>query len=122
MSWFEILGWAVGYCLLPLLVSRIIPLSIEGWAAYMFINMLGNIIGHGNVELMPGVPRIADVAWTANPSVYHALHHARWNGHYGFQSVALDRLFGSEFSDWPELHRRISEHQPLPALNTRGDR
>jgi lathosterol oxidase len=122
MSGVEITAWAVGYCLIPVLISRVIPISLEGWAAYMFINMMGNIIGHGNVELMFGVPRIEDVAWAANPSVYHALHHARWNGHYAFQSVALDRMFGTEFSDWAELHRRISEHRPLPALSARGDR
>lgn len=121
ISWFETLGWAVGYCLLPLLISRVVPISIEGWAAYMFINVLGNVIGHANVELMPKVPNITHVAWAANPSVYHALHHARWQGHYGFQSAVMDRMFGTEFRDWPELHRRVSAREPLPALNTRGD-
>lgn len=122
MSWFEIAAWAVGYCLLPLLFSRVVPISLEGWAAYMGINMLGNIIGHANVELLAGVPNIRFLGWFANSSVYHALHHARWSGNYAFQAAALDRIFGSEFEDWPELHRRISEQHPLPALNARGDR
>jgi sterol desaturase/sphingolipid hydroxylase (fatty acid hydroxylase superfamily) len=103
-----------------LLVSRVVPISLEGWVAYIGVNMLGNIIGHANVELMAGVPRIRDVGWFANASVYHALHHARWNGNYSFQLAAPDRIFGSEFEDWPELHRRISAHQPLTSLNARA--
>jgi Delta7-sterol 5-desaturase len=117
LSWFETLGWAGGYALLPLLVSRWLPISLPGWAAYMFVNMLGNITGHANVELMPHVPRVARFAWWANPSIFHALHHARWKGHYGFQSVGMDRLFGSEFPDWPALHAQISERHPLSSLS-----
>jgi Delta7-sterol 5-desaturase len=120
MSWFETLGWALGYCALPVLVSRWLPISLEGWTAYMFINMLGNIIGHANVELLPKLPNPRRFAWTANPSVYHALHHARWNGHYGFQSVAMDRLFGTEWSDWPALHARVGQRRPLDSLRARG--
>lgn len=120
MSAFEALGWALGYCALPVLVSRWLPISLEGWTAYMFVNMLGNIIGHANVELLPKLPSPRRFAWGANPSVYHALHHARWNGHYGFQSVAMDRLFGTEWSDWPALHARVGERQPLDTLRVRG--
>jgi Delta7-sterol 5-desaturase len=120
MSWFETLGWAGGYVLLPALVSRVVPISAEGWAGYMLINMAGNMTGHANLELIPKVPRVSRFAWFANPSLYHALHHARWKGHYGFQSVAMDRLFGSEWEDWPTLHARISQGRALDDLRARG--
>ena len=55
LSGFETLGWALGYALLPALFSRVVPISAEGWAAYMFINMTGNITGHANIELIPNV-------------------------------------------------------------------
>jgi lathosterol oxidase len=121
MSWVETLGWAVGYVALPVIASRAVPISLEGWTAYMFINMLGNICGHANVELMPKLPAPRKFAWGANPSVYHALHHARWRGHYGFQSVFMDRLFRSEFADWPVLHAQLGQRQPLTSLRARGE-
>jgi lathosterol oxidase len=116
MSWIETLGWAVGYCALPLLVSQWLPVSLPAWVAYMFFNMLGNITGHANVELLPKLPSPRRFAWSANPSVFHALHHARWTGHYGFQSVAMDRLCKTEWSDWPALHARIGDRRPLDSL------
>jgi sterol desaturase/sphingolipid hydroxylase (fatty acid hydroxylase superfamily) len=116
LSAVETLGWAVGYVLLPVLVSRWLPISLPGWAAYMFVNMLGNITGHANVELMPHIPRVASFAWWANPSIFHALHHARWKGHFGFQSAGMDRLFGSEFADWPVLHAQISARRALTSM------
>lgn len=120
MSAVETLGWAVGYLGIPLALSHLLPVSLEGWAAYMFVNMAGNITGHANAELIPNVPRVRSFAWGANPSLYHALHHARWKGHYGFQSAGMDRLFASEWADWPQLHARISQGEPLTDLRARG--
>ena len=60
--------------------------------------------------------RRAGFAWWANPSIFHALHHARWQGHFGFQSAGMDRLFGSEFADWPVLHAQISARRALTSL------
>ena len=120
LGWVETLGWAVGYALLPALLSHVWPISASGWLTYMAFNAAGNITGHARFELLPHLPRPRQFAWFANPSVYHALHHARFTGHYGFQSVAMDRLFGSEFSDWPELHARIGKRQPLRSLHERG--
>ena len=120
ISAVEALGWAVGYALLPALLSQLWSISAEGWLTYMVVNAAGNITGHARVELMPHLPAPRRFAWFANPSVYHALHHARFNGHFGFQSVAMDRLFGSEFQDWPALHARIGARRPLTSLQERG--
>lgn len=116
----EALGWAVGYALVPALISKLWAISAEGWLAYMVINAAGNITGHARIELMPHLPKPRLFAWFANPSVFHALHHARWTGHYGFQSVGMDRVFGTEWSDWPELHARVGHGQSLSSLRERG--
>jgi sterol desaturase/sphingolipid hydroxylase (fatty acid hydroxylase superfamily) len=121
MSWFEVLAWAFGYAALPTLLSCCLPISLEAWTAYMAFNMLGNIIGHANVELLPKLPAPEQFALAANPSLFHALHHARWTGHFGFQSAALDRLFGTEWSDWPALHARVGAGRALTDLRARAD-
>ncbi len=117
----EALGWMGGYVGLPLLMSWIHPISFVGWAAYLAFNVSGNVFGHSNVE--PNVPAAASRSATlfANVFIYHALHHARWNGHYSFQTAMMDRLFGTEYADWPQLFARIIAGKPLKSLKERGD-
>ena len=116
MSAVEAFGWAVGYAGLPVLFSQWIPISLEGWFAYMIVNVTGNIVGHANVELVPATQRPLLLACFSNTFVYHALHHARWTGHYSFQAAVMDRLFGTEWHDWPALHTRVRRGQPLTSL------
>ena len=56
----------------------------------------------------------------SNTLVYHALHHARWAGHYGFAAALMDRIGGTEWPDWLALHERIDKGQPLTSLRERG--
>jgi sterol desaturase/sphingolipid hydroxylase (fatty acid hydroxylase superfamily) len=112
MSLVESCLWMAGYVGLPWLFSLWLPISFWGWAAYIAFNVSGNVFGHSNVELGASVK----AAPFANPFVFHALHHARWRGHYGFQAALMDRLFGTEFSDWPALFERVSSGHPLESL------
>lgn len=121
MSFVEACGWMLGYVGLPVLFSRIVPLSFWGWAGYLAFNVFGNIVGHANVE--PNDPRIGTrgASWLVSPFVFHALHHARWTGHFSFQAAAMDRLFGTEWNDWPSLFARIIDGKPLKDLKERGE-
>lgn len=121
MSFGESCGWMLGYAGLPLIFSLLVPISFWGWMAYLAFNVAGNIVGHANVELAS--PRLVSrrTAALSNPFVYHALHHARWRGHYGFQAALMDRLFGTELPDWPVLFQRVSAGRPLASLKERGD-
>ena len=58
--------------------------------------------------------------WLMHPWVYHSLHHARCKNHYSFASSFMDRLFGTEWPDWPELHGRVLAGEPLARLEERG--
>lgn len=122
MSFVEALGWMVGYVGLPILFSRISPIGFWGWAGYIAFNVTGNIVGHSNVE-MKMFPQ--GVWWGSvfgsNAFMYHALHHARWTGHYGFAASLMDRIFGTEWPDWPVLFRRIIAGQPMKSLKERGE-
>ncbi len=120
MSAVEACAWMLGYVGLPSVFSQLIPLGFWGWIGYLAFNMLGNIVGHSNVEptLRAGATRAASTL--VNPYVYHALHHARWTRHYSFQAALMDRLLGTEWDDWPALYERIVSGNPLKSLKERG--
>jgi lathosterol oxidase len=121
MSWVEALGWMLGYLGLPLLFSWIVPISATGWVSYVAFNVFGNIVGHANVELEPHNSSLRWKAMLTNALVFHALHHARWNGHYGFAAALMDRLFRTEWPDWLQLHQRVTTGKPLTDLRQRVD-
>lgn len=119
VSMGEALLWMLGYIGLPTLYSLVLPISFEGWAAYLAFNVLGNVVGHANVEITARPFATRTVALFANPFVYHALHHARWRVNFGFQAAAMDRLFGTESEDWPRVYERVMEGRPLTRLDER---
>jgi sterol desaturase/sphingolipid hydroxylase (fatty acid hydroxylase superfamily) len=112
--------WMLGYAGLPILFSRIAPISWVGWAAYLAFNVFGNIVGHANCEPTAkfAATRLASVF--ANPFVYHALHHARWTVNYAFQASIMDRVFGTEADDWEDLYARVSGGNPLTRMDEKG--
>jgi len=121
MSVFEALGWMLGYIGLPCLLSQVAPISFWGWAGYLAFNVFGNVVGHANVEPTARPAATRGATWLANAFVFHALHHARWTGHYGFQGAMMDRLLGTEWSDWPALYEQIASGRALTSLKARGD-
>ena len=114
----EGLGWIAGLLVPPALMSLVTPVSAAGCLLYFVANTFVNLVGHANVEANPFAQR--SMTWMTHPWIYHALHHARFKNHYGFSSVFMDRLLGTEWSDWPELHARVIAGEPLPRLNERG--
>ena len=116
MSAGEAALWMLGYVGLPLVFSLVVPIGFRGWIGYIAFNAFGNIVGHANVE--PTAERAATpaAALFANPFIYHALHHARWTVNYAFMARGMDRLFGTEAPDWPELYARVSAGKPLTRL------
>lgn len=120
VGFVESLGWMLGYVGMPLAFSYVVPISADGWAAYMAFNVIGNIVGHANCEVVPPAPGLWMRSLFATVFTYHALHHARWVGHFGFASTWADRLFGSEWRDWPALHEQVWSGRPLASLKERG--
>ncbi|HEY4221272.1 MAG TPA: sterol desaturase family protein, partial [Myxococcota bacterium] len=112
----EALGWMLGYVALPIAMSLVCPISLWGWLAYLSFNVVGNIAGHANSEIVRPSRWLWWRSTTAGTFTYHALHHARYTGNYGFESTWADRLFRTEFRDWPTLHARIWHKQPLQRL------
>jgi sterol desaturase/sphingolipid hydroxylase (fatty acid hydroxylase superfamily) len=121
MGVVEAFGWMVGYFGLPFAMNLIEPISFWGWVAYLSYNVVGNIAGHANVELVPPSKTLWVRSTLAAVITFHALHHARWTGHYGFASSWADRLFGTEWSDWPSLHGRVWAGAPMKSLKDKGE-
>lgn len=121
MSLVEAALWQVGYVALPIGLSWIVPISAWGWASYITFNVLGNIIGHANCEVVPPAPGLYWRSLVGTVFTYHSMHHARWRGHYAFASTWADRLFGTEWPDWMTLYARVWAGKPMTSLKERGD-
>ena len=123
MSTVESLGWLLGFTSVPLLLGLATPISLMGLCAYHALyQIVGNVIGHANVDIFPAFAAKRANSWTSHPTLYHSLHHARFNNHYSFGSSFMDRLLGTEWGDWPELHARVRSGQPLKKLAECGSR
>lgn len=96
-------------------------LGFGGFAFFLAMHWIGNIVGHANAELIPIPSSKISTEISSNPISYHALHHARFDGHYGFAAATMDRLMGTEFSDWLAVHRRVFAGQPLESLRQKLD-
>lgn len=121
MSALESLGWLVGLVGVPFLLSLVSPISLAGLVVYHTLYQVpGNVIGHANVDFFPAGASKRANSWISHPTTYHSLHHARFNNHYSFGSTFMDRLLGTEWSDWPELHARVISGQPMHKLSERG--
>jgi Delta7-sterol 5-desaturase len=106
------LGFAVA-------VSRVVPLAVPGLVLYLLTNHALNVLAHTNVEFLPArFPR----SWLGRlfiSGTFHALHHARLQGHYGLFTPILDRLLGTCFQDYPQVHTRAASGQGLSTLGER---
>ena len=121
MSAGDALLWMLGYVGVPALVSQVVPLGFGGWAGYLAFNVFGNVFGHANVECILPISASRAATIFGNVFTFHALHHARWTGHYGFMAAGMDRLMKTEWADWPALYARVDRGEALTSLKQRGD-
>jgi sterol desaturase/sphingolipid hydroxylase (fatty acid hydroxylase superfamily) len=101
-----------------LLLSQVMPLSAPGLMAFSLLNLLGSLLAHLNVELFPAGFARSALGRVLFSSTFHALHHARYRGHYGLYTRVLDRLFGTEFPDYAEVQSAAARGQGLTDLGT----
>jgi lathosterol oxidase len=120
MSVVESLGWLVGLAVPPLLLAQFMPISVEGWMAYMAYHVSGNVVGHVNVEVLPRFLSKRSNSWMMHPVTYHSLHHARVLNHYGFSTTVMDRVMKTEWPDWSPLLERVCDGTPMTRFSERG--
>ncbi|MFO0682357.1 MAG: sterol desaturase family protein [Sandaracinus sp.] len=109
----EAAGWTLAMLVPAIVLSRFGLLGTAGWAFFFFVLWVGNIVGHANAELWPVRATRLTTLTISNPISYHSLHHARFDGHYGFVIATMDWLFGTEFPDWLAVQDRVRSGTPL---------
>lgn len=116
-SVLERLILVVGVAALPAALSFFIPISFRIYIVYFSVNYALNTFGHWNIEIVPPAWVKSRLGSILNATTYHALHHARYNGHYGLFTPFLDRWFGSRFNDYLQVHQAAYEGHGLEKLN-----
>lgn len=120
MSPFEALGWAAAFLAPAYLLSALGMLNATGWMVMFGFHFVGNVAGHANAEIFPNrVNRVLSIVY-ANAITYHSMHHARFDGHYGFGTALMDWSFRTEWPDWKELHERVMDGTSLKSLREKG--
>jgi Delta7-sterol 5-desaturase len=112
----EAIGWVVGMLGPAIVLSSFGLLGAWGWGFFLAVHWIGNIVGHSNAELSPVRSTWMSSLLMTNPISYHSLHHARFDGHYGFVVAAMDRAFGTEWNDWLAVHHSVMDGKPLTSL------
>lgn len=104
---------------LLLLAMEVMPVTQAGVMGYILTNYFLNVVGHGNTEWLP---RRFVSSWAGRlffTPTFHALHHARYQGHYGLFTVVLDRWLGTAFGDYSQVHARAREGHGLTRMGQR---
>ncbi len=103
-----------------LITEQFIPLSKVGISAYLVGNYIFNVLGHSNTEFTPPTLRSGRLGRIWVTPTFHALHHARFGGHYGLFTQTLDRMFGSAFRDYEPILERVTRGGGLHRLAERA--
>jgi sterol desaturase/sphingolipid hydroxylase (fatty acid hydroxylase superfamily) len=101
------------------ILSQFLDVSIYSILAFYFIYYTNSLIGHSNIEVQPSGFTHGFLHRVFTSPTYHALHHARFNGHYGLTIPLFDRLNRSIFPDYVDIHRRVTNGQGLARLSDR---
>jgi sterol desaturase/sphingolipid hydroxylase (fatty acid hydroxylase superfamily) len=104
---------------LVLLAMEVMPVTQAGVMGYILTNYFLNVVGHGNTEWLP--QRFVS-SWAGRfffTPTFHALHHARYQGHYGLFTVVLDRWFSTAFDDYARVHAQARAGQGLTRIGER---
>lgn len=101
------------------LALQLKPGTQAGILAYMLTNYALNAFGHGNSEWLPKRFVTSWVGRVFFTPTFHALHHARYQGHYGLYTVVLDRWLGTAFDDYPLVHARARDGAGLTRIGER---
>ena len=85
----------------------LLPMHPMSFLAFTTLAFLINVYGHLGFEVMPMWLRKTWLFELINTSVYHNLHHQKFNGNYGLYFRLWDRLMGTEFKDYTKEFDKI---------------
>lgn len=119
-SFLEKFIFSAGIFALTGIASRFVDINFYGIAAYYFVYLFSNVIGHSNVELRKHDFTKKWMGRVINTSTYHALHHARYIKHYGNMTQILDRVFSTCWDDYSQFHEQVARGEAFKSLRARA--
>jgi len=91
------------------IIVFLIPIHPIALIAFGLIGFIINIYGHLGYEIMPKSFRNSYLFKIINSSVYHNLHHKKFDGNYSLYFRFWDRLMRTENPDYELEYDRIQE-------------
>ena len=89
------------------LILFLIPMHPLSLVIFTVIAFLINIYGHLGYEIMPKWFRKSILFGLINTSVYHNLHHEKFDGNYGLYFRFWDKLMKTENTDYEKRYDKI---------------
>lgn len=106
----------IGMIGLLAVIDLFVSLNFFGVAGWYIGYLIINSVSHANFELRPGSFN-ATMGRVLTSTTYHSLHHSRYTGNYGLGTRIIDRMFGTEWTDYEPLYERVTvEKRPLSKL------
>lgn len=100
-------------------IAPFVPIAAPGVMVYLMLNYVLNVLGHSNAEVFSTAFIRSPLGRLVFSPTYHAMHHARYKGHYGLFTTILDRCFGTAFEDYPLVHARAVAGEGMKSLGMR---
>jgi len=112
----------VGILALLMAVDRFVGINFYGVAGYFVGYLIINSLHHANYEIKSERYN-RWVGQILTTTTYHSLHHSRYIKNYGLGTRLLDRLLGTEWTDYEPVYDRIThDKRPLTKLGEKLDR
>ena len=108
-SFHFIEAWTEGGALLVIVL--LIPIHPIAIIMFTIGGFMINVYGHLGYEILPKRFRKSPSFGFFNTSVYHNLHHSKFNGNYGLYFRYWDRLMGTEHPDYVKEYDRVQQQR-----------
>ena len=100
-----------------IVMSHFMPITVAGFILFCLVSNVLNVLLHCNVEIFPaGFARNRYFGWIFTPT-FHALHHARFEQHYGLFTTIPDRMFNTLWPDYAHVQERVARGQGLTTFH-----
>ena len=93
------------------IILFILPMHFSAVIAYILFSLVMNVYAHLGFEIAPRWFRHSLLFEVVSASVFHNMHHERFQGNYGFYFRIWDRLMGTEHPDYVKEYDRIQERR-----------
>jgi sterol desaturase/sphingolipid hydroxylase (fatty acid hydroxylase superfamily) len=108
-SFHFIESWLEGAILV--VIVCVMPLHPLVFVLFTIIGLIINVYGHLGYEIAPRFLRKSFLFEIISTSVYHNMHHHKFNGNYGLYFRIWDRLLKTEHPDYVKEYDRIQKER-----------